>query len=137
MKRNETRVRRIAPPVIATANAANNHNGSISMVRKETSFNSANDTQSEKATVVSSHTNSTNPSPTSSPSPAITSSRRKCAQPRRAANATLLLTPETDKAPNVEEPAKKRAKPSEDENESKDDEEEKVNDDTDPGIKVC
>jgi hypothetical protein len=142
MKRNESRVRRIAPPVIATANSANNHNGSVSMVRKEPSFGngSATDAHSEKTTIASSHTNSTNPSPTSSPSPAITNSRRKCAQPRRVENATLLLTPETEKPPSIEkdndEPAKKRAKSVDaEENESKE-AGEQLNEESDSSIKV-
>jgi hypothetical protein len=118
MKRNETRVRRIAPPVIATANSNNNHNGSISMVRKESSFgsNSATDGQSEK--VNSSHTNSSNPSPTSSPSPVISYSRRKCTQPRRVPNATLMLTPESETPLNDgDEPEEKKIKLGEKENE--------------------
>ncbi|KAI6189814.1 HTH CENPB-type domain-containing protein [Aphelenchoides bicaudatus] len=142
MKRNESRVRRIAPPVIATANSANNHNGSVSMVRRtESSFGSSTDVQSEKATIVSSHTNSSNPSPTSSPSPALlsnTTSRRKCAQPKRAANATLMLTPDSEKPPTDEEhkdedePAEKKARTEEEE-----ENEEKPVNETDSSIKVC
>lgn len=140
MKRNESRVRRIAPPVIATANAINNHNGSVSMVRKESSFGS-NDAQSEKNTVLPSHTTSSNPSPPSSPSTIMsssTTSRRKCTQPKRAVDATLMLTPESEKLPNSdivnheEEPVIKRAK-TEEENSNED---ESINEEVDSGIKV-
>ncbi|KAI6228901.1 HTH CENPB-type domain-containing protein [Aphelenchoides fujianensis] len=124
MKRNEHRIRRIAPPVIATAAAASNNgsaHASLSMVRKTSPFAGLLEGQ----TAVQSSTNSSNPSPTSStsPSPVVvvsTGSRRKCAQPRRAADATLLLTPEKEKlpigekngrpTPTDEEPADKKPK---------------------------
>ncbi|KAI6199892.1 HTH CENPB-type domain-containing protein [Aphelenchoides besseyi] len=125
MKRNEDRVRRIAPPVIATSNAMNNNSGSISMVCKSSSFAAPTEIQ----TPVLSSTNSSNPSPTSStsPSPVIVTtavSRRKCTQPRRAVDPTLLLTPEKEKIKTPiddvnetsEEPIEKRARLSESKN---------------------
>uniref|UniRef100_A0A1I7RSH1 HTH CENPB-type domain-containing protein n=2 Tax=Bursaphelenchus xylophilus TaxID=6326 RepID=A0A1I7RSH1_BURXY len=116
MDRNKDRVPRIAPPVIATANAANGHNASISMVRKSSPFTVEGSSQPEKPVSSSAPSGQTSPASSSSPSPALTNptSRRKCAQPRRATDATLVLTPEKEKA-GPEEPLAKR--PKKDENE--------------------
>lgn len=109
MKRNESRVPRIAPPVIATANAANGHNGSVTMVRKASPFAAEGTSQSAakpQTSVLPSPSISTSPTPTSSTS----TSRRKCAQPKRAVDATLLLTPEKSTDSETAEPEAKRPK---------------------------
>ncbi|CAD5224937.1 unnamed protein product [Bursaphelenchus okinawaensis] len=119
MDRNKDKVPRIAPPVIATANASNGHNNSISMVRKPSPFTveTASHISNDKPATSSVPSGRTTPSSSSSPSPALINSvsRRKCAQPRRATDATLVLTPEKEKP---EEPLAKRPKQDENENQT-------------------
>lgn len=99
MKRNEEQTPKIAPPVIATANAASGHNGSVTMVRKESTFpgqaNGGGGKQkasSAKAPTAAVNGHAVAPAATTSAVPPATTSRRKCLQPKRAVDATLLLT---------------------------------------------
>lgn len=81
MRRNEGAVPKIAPPVIATANAMNGHNGSITMVKKEKNNFSKIITTEPKNYIKNELTKQGS------------SSRRKCLQPvRRMTDATLLTT---------------------------------------------
>lgn len=146
MERNKERVPKIAPPVIATANALNNSNGAningnslVSMVRRQssigierksplitlttptsspiTTFANNNGVsfakklkisprKSSTATITNSkiksteashfsHNNNINNNNNNIQKVASASSRRKCQQPRRDANATVIITSTT------------------------------------------
>lgn len=147
MERNKERVPKIAPPVIATANALNNNNGShvhqsssVSMVRRQSTIGIerkspliiASPSTSSLSTTINNNCApaakklkilprklSTNNSTLNHPSilsltsslhnnnivtqkSPSASSRRKCQQPRRDANATVIITPtSTQSTPSI------------------------------------
>uniref|UniRef100_A0A914CW05 HTH CENPB-type domain-containing protein n=1 Tax=Acrobeloides nanus TaxID=290746 RepID=A0A914CW05_9BILA len=94
MSRNDMKIPKIAPPIIATANSINGHNGSITMVRKESPLDLAISTLPSTSSLWHPPLLSNGHSPpcSSSPSPTLSaSSRRKCAVPKRAVDATLVI----------------------------------------------
>lgn len=102
MRRNEARIPKISPPVIATATAVSGLNGSVTMVRKEPTFaghlTAAGGKQKPSAAKPPATAVNGQSTPSTLPSVSTTaasSSRRKCLQPKRAVDATLLLTSKT------------------------------------------